>query len=143
MPTKHEELVAKLSEKLHPDAIRSNLVRAGLFLAGWEMLKSEITKQVRLFYGATVKGSWGNYSFVPDDEDPISRQRYAEEVLALDTGKKKGKIFRASLRWLVESEALTETQPARVQEMERHRNEVAHELMKVVVDPDHQGVDVA
>jgi hypothetical protein len=35
--------------KLQPETIRSNLVRAGLFLAGWEMLKGQIQGHVRDF----------------------------------------------------------------------------------------------
>jgi len=130
MAATDEQALEALAKKLHPDTIRSNLVRAGLYLAGWEMLKSEMQNKVREFYTVDVGG-------------PYSARRYAEKVLALDSGKEKGKIFRASLLWLVETAALTEAQAERIRQMLDHRNEIAHEMPKVLVDDGHAGVDVA
>jgi hypothetical protein len=131
MTTARDQAFDALLKKLAPDVIRSNLVRAGLFLAGWEFLKSEIEKKVREFY------------MVDLDPGPISAQRYATKVLALDSGPEKGKVFRASMQWLVDGGALTEIQVARIREMRQRRNEIAHELPKILVNAEHPGIDVA
>lgn len=131
MPIASDHSLDVQLRKLDPDVIRSNLVRAGLFLAGWELLKSEIQKKVREFY------------MVDLDDGPISAQRYASQVLALDSGPETGKVFRASLLWLIDGGAISEIQAARIRQMREHRNEIAHELPKILVDADHAGIDVA
>ncbi len=121
----------EVQRKLTPEVIRANLVRAGLFLAGWELLKSNIVKKVREFY------------FLGFPESPLEAQRYAETVLALDKGKEKGKVFRASLLWLVESGAFTPAQAERVRELNALRNDIAHELPKRLIEPEHPELEVA
>ena len=131
MTTTRDQAFEALLKKLAPDVVRSNLVRAGPFLAGWEILTSEIVKKVREFY------------MVDLDAGPLSGQRYATKVLALDSGPEKGKVFRASLQWLVDGGALTELQATRIRQMRQHRNEIAHELPKILVNAEHAGIDVA
>jgi hypothetical protein len=51
------EWTKELWRKLQPGAMRTNLVRAALFLAGWEMGKGGIEERVREFHlGITVEG---------------------------------------------------------------------------------------
>jgi hypothetical protein len=50
--------------------------------------------------------------------------------------------FEASLLWLVESNALSEEQAARIRKLRDHRNEVAHELPKMLLEPGRD-VDIA
>jgi hypothetical protein len=76
-----KRFVEALSKKLDPDAIQSNLVRAGLFLAGWEMLKSEIENKVRDFF---------SYGF--DSNGPLYSPRYKTDVLSRHESQ-----FQASL----------------------------------------------
>lgn len=123
--------LSPLAEKLHPDTIRLNLIRAGLFLIGWEMLKSEIQKKVRDFYMMDL------------DVGPLPACDYERKVLSLDDGPEKGKVFRASVRWLVKNDALTEAQVARVWEMLDHRNEIAHELFALLMERKRAGIDLA
>jgi len=108
--------------KLSPDQIQKGLIRAGLFLAGWEVLAGEIVDKVKSFY-------WAGF-----DETGDLFPDYKEQVLALDPKS----TFNASLHWLVESRALTAEQVARVQELRKHRNQVAHELPEILLDPGHE-----
>ena len=112
----HEALL----HKLKPETIRANLVRAGLLLAGWEMLKGEVQDQVRDFF------------VIDDRADPAGalRAEYKKPVLV-----RHESVFEASLLWLVEAEALTEPQAACVRSLRAYRNEVAHELPTMLLEP--------
>lgn len=126
MPMSDDQFVQALSKKFDPVVIRSNLVRADLFLAGWETLKSEIENQVRNFFSHGFNSHGPRYS-----------PRYKTDVLSRHESR-----FQASLLWLVEQDALSEAQAVRVREMRDHRNEIAHELRTVLIDPEHAGVDL-
>lgn len=113
-------------KKLEPENIRANLVRAGLYLAGWEMLKAEIQDQVKSFFliGFDEKG----YTYSDD---------YKQRVLPRHKSR-----FEASLIWLVEAGALTEPEADQVRALREYRNEVAHELPKMLVEVGHD-IEVA
>ncbi len=108
--------------KLEPDAIRSSLVRAGLFLAGWELLVGEIVDKVKDFYLMGFDATGELY------------EGYEEKVLKLH----RKSTLRASLIWLVKREALTLWQMERVYVLKDHRNDLAHELPKILLDPGHE-----
>ena len=55
---------------------------------------------------------------------------YATKVL--DRHKSR---FEASLLWLIEAGALNEPQAAQVRALRKYRNEVAHELPRILVEP--------
>ena len=114
LPSWEEQL-----RKLQPDVIRSNLVRAGLFLAAWELLKSEVQVKVKEFF-------WQGF----DQTGPKYSPSYQTEVVA-----RHKSLFEASLLWLVDESALSEEQAARVRRLRDHRNEVAHELPKMLLEP--------
>jgi hypothetical protein len=104
----------EMRRKLLPETIRANLVRSSLFLAGWELLKIQVVDNVRDF-------------FLGAGDD------YKTDVLARH--KKK---FEASLLWLVEVEAITEDQATAILRLLDRRNEIAHELPKMLTDPAHE-----
>jgi hypothetical protein len=103
--------------KLSQETIRANLIRSGLFLAGWEMLKMQVLDQVRSFFVSIVDGKTTDY-----------------ETHVLVRHKSR---FEASLLWLVEMEALTVQQAERVRDLRDYRNQIAHELPRMLVEPDH------
>jgi hypothetical protein len=117
--------IDEIARKLQPEAIRSNLIRAGLFLAGWEMMKSEILDQVQSFFLMGFNETGLLYS-----------DAYTTRVLARHKSR-----FEASLSWLMEAGALTETQADQIRSLRTYRNEVAHELPKLLVEPG-PGVDL-
>jgi hypothetical protein len=118
MPQDREALLQKLA----PETIRGGLVRAGIFLAGWELLKAQIQDSVRGFYLVGCDADGLRYS-----ED------YTSRVLA-----KHPSVFEASLLWLVDQGALDATQATQVRPLRDKRNEVAHELPKLLIDPAHE-----
>lgn len=119
---------ARLRAKLEPDAIRSTLAFAGLYQLVHEMIKSSVLDDLKGFYGQNPleKGQW-----LWGDEN------YRAEVLALAPKNE----FRASLLWLEEAGALTSEQIERLDEIYGHRNELAHELVRFIIDADRD-VDV-
>jgi hypothetical protein len=63
--------------------------------------------------------------------DEVSYQR---DVLARNPKSK----YRASCAWLVSNGALTDEYVANLEEVYRHRKEIAHELPKLLVDPEFE-----
>jgi hypothetical protein len=110
--------VAALLDKIEPGEVRRSLVRAGLFIAGYELLKGEIVDRVRQFF---VQGF--------DEEGPTRDPSYETKVRALHK-----KEFEACLLWLAQCDALNHQQVQAVKAVRAHRNEMAHELPRFIVD---------
>lgn len=117
--------VDEMLKKLEPEHVRANLVRAGLYLAGWEMLKSEIQNKVKEFYLTGFDENGLTYSIDFD-----------RRVLARHKSR-----FEASLLWLVEANGLTEAEADQARALREYRNEVAHELPKMLTEVGHD-IDV-
>lgn len=89
-----------------------------------ELIKTAVIDEVRGFYWRGFENSTQLY-----DE-----RAYAENVLARSPRNK----FRASLLWLVESDAITLAQADRLDDIYAHRHELSHELIKYIVDPEFE-----
>jgi hypothetical protein len=111
--------LAQLEAKLQPERIRATLSFAGLYQLTHEMIKQAVLDQVRSFYLRGFDESGYLY-----DEDS-----YRAQVLSRHKQK-----FRASLLWLVESNAITLAQADRLQEIQDHRHDLTHELVKYIAD---------
>src|SRR5687768_6861086 len=110
-----------LEKKMSGSSMRTALQRAGMLLTGWELLRSDIEDGVRQFFELTPGAVSPEY-----EKEVLSRHKYR---------------LQASALWLVEQGALTASQCRRIEELRTHRNEVAHELAKLLVDPRHE-IDV-
>ena len=108
----------RLRAKLAPERIRETLSYAGLVLIVYEQIKQAVVEDVRSFY---VRGL------------AIDQPRYDREVLSLDKNR-----FRASAKWLLRSDAITEGQIEILERLHTQRTDLAHELIKYIVDVDHQ-----
>jgi hypothetical protein len=115
---------ADLEFKLLPENMTATLLRSPMLLTGWEFIRSDIIEGVRGFFVA----GWDK----SDAEvlDPDYQQHVASKVV-----KGSVTIFDASVAWLVEMEALTSDDVKLLRRVREHRNEVAHELAKYLVDP--------
>jgi hypothetical protein len=114
-----------LEAKLRPENIRFALMFAGLLQMLHERLKLVVLDEVREFYSVGCDDS--GRSIVNEDA-------YRRNVLDLAPKNK----FRASLLWLVESEAITMAQADRLDDIYTHRHAVTHELIKYIVDPEER-----
>jgi hypothetical protein len=119
LPDDYED---RLRLKLSPERIRSTLSFAGLVLIVYEMAKQAIIEDVREFYSRGFDESGMLY-----DEEAYSR-----EVKSLDKS-----VYRASAKWLVKSGAITEEQIDVLERLHVHRKDIAHELPKYLIDPEH------
>lgn len=112
----------RLHLKLAPESVATTLIRAGSFLSAYELIKSEIVDKVHGFFWCGFKD--GDHVY---DEDA-----YHRSVLSRNPGNK----YLASCNWLLEMQALTAEQVAALSDIRTHRHEIAHELPRLLVDPD-------
>lgn len=119
LPDDYED---RLRLKLLPERIRANLSFAGLVLIVYEMAKQAVVEDVRGFYCRGFDESGMLY-----DEEA-----YARDVKSLDKS-----VYRASYKWLVKSGAITDEQTEVLERLHVHRKDVAHELTKYLIDPEH------
>jgi hypothetical protein len=119
-----EGYMQQLEAKLQPQRIRATLSFAGLYQITHEMIKQSVLEEVRLFY----RQGFDETGWLYDEEE------YKRRVLS---GAPKDR-FRASLLWLVDSEAITLAQADRLDAIYAHRHELSHELIKYIVDPDFE-----
>jgi hypothetical protein len=114
----------RLNDKLQPGVIRGTLAFAGLYQVTHEMLKYAVLDKVREFYCFSME-----LDRSMSDED---HEQYRRHVLSLAPRNE----FRASLVWLVQSNAITQVQADRLDAIYAHRHSLTHELVKYIVDPD-------
>ncbi|MDQ7903062.1 hypothetical protein RB614_00820 [Phytohabitans sp. ZYX-F-186] len=110
-----------LRAKLSPEAVTLTLTRAGCFLSAYELIKSEVVEKVHQFF-------WRGFQ---DGQHVYDEERYRQTVLFRSPKSK----YRASCAWLVEMGALTAEQVATLEQIQEHRQEIAHELPKLLIDP--------
>jgi len=116
----HDDIyIQQFHDKIQPENVVVALVRAGALLVGYELAKYSIVDGVKGFF----LPSWG-------DHDPSSSEQYEHEVLVLGRNK-----FEASRNWLVKMEALTQRQADAFDAIRAHRHEIAHDLVRFLVDP--------
>jgi hypothetical protein len=115
----------KLLHKLSPEALQQSLQRAGVFLVAYELVKSEIVDKVRGF-------------FIPNDMGVAWKKERAREYDDSVLSKDRSSVYRASCGWLADNGALDARRIEILESVYQHRNEVAHELAKYLVDPDFE-----
>jgi len=107
----------RLRAKLVPERIRATLSYAGLVLIVYEEIKYAVVNEVRNFYTTG---------------DTFDEPAYARGVLSLDRSR-----FRASAKWLRQGDVITEDQIDVLERLYEHRKDIAHELIKYIIDVDH------
>lgn len=112
----------RLEDKLAPQNMGLAMIRAGAILTGYELVKSSIIDQPKSFF---------SFNLDPATGKPIPSAEYEREVL----GRGKG-AWAASCAWLIYMGALTAKQVESLEAIRAHRGEVAHELARLLVDPD-------
>jgi hypothetical protein len=99
---------------MKPEELKTNLARASAFLAAYELLKSSIVNKPRGFF--------------------ILHHTYKTEVVSL---KRKDR-FRASCLWFLKLGAISEQDLRVIEDIRHHRNEIAHELPKYLMDAEYE-----
>jgi hypothetical protein len=105
---------------LNSDAIRNNLILSSLYLTAYELLKDAIIDNIRAFFSFEYKGG-----------KAISDEQYKDEVVRVHKD-----LMHASCLWLKRNGIITESEVKEVQNIRKHRNQVAHELPRLLIDAD-------
>lgn len=123
-PMPNDAWIELLQDKLQPDAVGVALLRAGAFLTGYELVKTAIIDKVRDFLDLGI-----------DEDGPIM-------PTAFETRMRSGgdSEFKKSVNWLIQAEAITQSQADSLEEIRSHRHQIAHELYRFLIDP---GVEVS
>ena len=102
---------------LNEDVLKFNINFAALFVLNFECLKDYIITQPRTFYSDVL---------IKDGELCCEEtEEYKKEVRSLEKN-----IENASLRWFMNTDAITEEDYNLYQELRERRNDIAHELLK-------------
>jgi len=111
---------ALLRAKLTPHRIRSTMAFAALYQMTHEMIRHAVLDEVEQFFVIPIDGQFR-----------VDEERYARDVLSRHKGR-----FKASLDWLVAMGAMTVEQADRIERINTHRNQLTHEPVRYIVDPD-------
>lgn len=110
----NEDIRAKWERFLDPKELRPNLILASLYIAAFEVLKNTIIERIRDFY---ITGF--------DGKDWIISPDYQDQVLSKDRS-----ATHASLKWLKESQAISDEDIEKFNQVKECRNSLAHEITK-------------
>lgn len=111
-----DEIETILKVKLSADGVKANLLVASTYLVAYELLYSTIVQGVEDFY------------FIVGDEEE-EKKVYKEKVLSLNKDR-----LVASCLWLKNSQALTDEEIETISKIREHRNLIAHELPRIIID---------
>jgi len=109
---------------LNTEEIKSNLVRASLYLFSYELLKNTIVDKIKDLY---------NIGF--ENDTLIYSEDYHEKVLNRKINGKQH-IFLSSLYWLEENGAITKDDIEVIGSIREMRDKVAHQIDKLLTDSD-------
>jgi hypothetical protein len=116
-----DDYADRLRVKLAPESIKQTLVRAGAFLSAYEPIRLQVVDGVQDFYWSGKEENGKKFLY----------HDYETEVRARDKN-----LYRASVSWLVGSEAITRDQAESLEKIHKHRHEIAHELPRILIYPD-------
>lgn len=107
---------------LDADEMKSNLIRASLYLFSYELLKNTIVDKIKDFYMTGF-----------DENGFIYSKEYKEKVANRKVDGKQN-IFLSSLHWLEEIGAITKNDISEISSIREMRNTVAHQIDKILTD---------
>jgi hypothetical protein len=112
-----------------PETLKRNLINASLILTAYELMKYSLINRVKDFFEIDKEHIPESYSEHKNEIEQIRKK----------LPKKLRKIpLLVYAYWFKEHEALTDTDFNNIVEIRRYRNEVAHELIKFLVDSDFE-----
>jgi hypothetical protein len=120
MDAPREQVCRSWAKFLNPESLRSNLIAASIFLAAYETLRASVIDRIRDFF---------TYEF--DETGGVVSEDYRNKVLSLDKSP-----LRASLLWLKEMSAIGNAEIELVNDIRKHRNDLAHDLPKFLTTAD-------
>ena len=111
----------KLHDFLTPNLLKEKLILASCFIAVFENFKSTILNDVKYFY-------WSGL------QDGIEEFKYYERDVLSKVQSNKNRTIRATLLWLKDHGAISETERIRFKCMTDRRDELGHNMFNAIYD---------
>jgi len=140
---RHPDIQIDLNKVLTPNIIRTNLLLSSLYLTAFETLKMAIVEGVKDFFilQTAVSDEAEKEMLKSLQKELVERfkesyqrevDEYEKEVgISIDDRDRLGLI--PSCKWLQRQDVLSETEINEIKAMRDHRNEIAHELPKILI----------
>lgn len=119
-----DDYADRLIARLQPEEVIGNMLRIGIALTLYELLKSQVIDGVRDFFSTGFDETGWLY-----DEAAFDR-----EVRSLDSRS----VYRASLLWLEAHGAIDSGDADAVNHMHKYRQKLAHESGTLILDPNFE-----
>lgn len=103
---------------LDENILKTNVNFAAMFVLNYECLKDFVVNQIRDFFADNIK-------FDRDRTIYEESHAYKDEVRSLDEN-----IENASLKWFIQSDAITQSDYDTYQKIRKRRDDITHELLK-------------
>ncbi len=140
---RHPDIQIDLNKVLTPNVLRTNLLLSSLYLTAFETLKMAIVEGVKDFFilQTAVSDEAEKEMLKSLQKELVERfkesyqrevNEYEKEVgIGIDDRDRLGLI--PSCKWLQRQDVLSETEINEIKAMRDHRNEIAHELPKILI----------
>jgi hypothetical protein len=123
MDVNQEKIFKDWIKFLNPDEVKFNLISASIFITAYDNLITTVIDKIKEFY---IDGLDENGYIINDDYKIQVKELYKKDIVI------------ASLLWLENNNAITSEEVERVKIFKSHRNEIAHELSKILTDTDYR-----
>jgi hypothetical protein len=112
----HKKAQESWERFLNPDKLRPTLMLASIYISTFEILKDIIVSRIKNFYSTSF-----------DESGEIIDPAYKSEVL-----ERNSSPVYASLLWLKESEAITDDDLEKFNQIKKQRNDIAHQMFEML-----------
>jgi hypothetical protein len=123
MNVNQEKIFKDWIKFLNPDEVKFNLISASIYITAYDNLITTVIDKIKDFY---IDGFDEN-GYIIDDDYKIKVKELCKKDIVI-----------ASLLWLEKNNAITSEEVERVKVFKSHRNEIAHELSKILTDSDYR-----
>jgi hypothetical protein len=123
MDVNQEKIFKDWIKFLNPAEVKFNLISASIFITAYDNLISTVIDKIKESY---IDGFDENGYIINDDYKIQVKELYKKDIVI------------ASLLWLENNNVITSEEVERVKIFKSHRNEIAHELSKILTDSDYR-----
>lgn len=119
-----EDYASRLLARLQPEEVVGNMLRIGVALTLYELLKPQVLNGVRDFFSVGFN----------EDGWLYDERAFDAKVRRLDSRS----VYRASLLWLEAQGAIDSGDVDAVDRLHKYRQKLAHESGTLILDPDFE-----
>jgi len=127
-----EKFEKDLEKMFNPEVIQQNLLNSSLYLTAFELLKGVVEQRLKDFMSMREPFD-ENYEL----RESAEYKRLIRNKKHPELGNNKN-IYYSSCLWLKENEVITKEDFDKLQEIRLHRNKIAHQLPRLILDSEHE-----